>query len=304
MIDMASDSALFLDHPDESCVALIEGKMIDPYDHRFASVIFIASNKLRPNQPEFTTSEQHLDPGYTVRPLSWVPKHEVELRLSKWNRQWLIGFKDVTAATNERTALFSAMPRVGIGHTVPLVLFSEQSNRSILITHFLSMANSLVFDYATRQRMSGIHLTYTILQQVPILTPSSFTPADIAYIVPRVVELVYTAWDIRAFAEDVWAEGDEVLRAELLRRSAECNAGAPAELFSPRDELPLPPYRWDEGRRALVRAETRRAHRPALRPHPRRAALHPRPGRCVRPGLPRRDVSGAEGEGDQALRGV
>jgi hypothetical protein len=85
--------------------------------------------------------------------------------------------------------------------------------------------------------------------------PSSFNFSDIGYIVPRVVELVYTAWDIKAFAEDVWNEGDAALRAELLRRNAECNAGANPALFSPRDGFPLPPYRWDEGRRALARAE-------------------------------------------------
>lgn len=100
-----------------------------------------------------------------------------------------------------------------------------------------------------------MHLTYTIIQQVPALPPDRFSEADIAFIVPRVVELVYTAWDIRAFAEDVWAEGDAALRAELLRRNAECNAGADPALFSPRDGFPLPPYRWDEGRRAIARAE-------------------------------------------------
>ncbi|MEN9935276.1 MAG: hypothetical protein RLZZ387_1855, partial [Chloroflexota bacterium] len=45
------------------------------------------------------------------------------------------------------------------------------------------------------------------------------------------------------------------LQTEIMRRNAECNAGADPALFSPRDGFPLPPYRWSDERRALIRAE-------------------------------------------------
>lgn len=115
--------------------------------------------------------------------------------------------------------------------------------------------NSLSFDFVARQFVAGVNFSDYIMKQLPVLPPTAFTPADIAFIVPRVVELVYTAWDIKAFAEDVWAEADEALRAELLRRNAACNAGADPALFAPRDGFALPPYRWSDERRALARAE-------------------------------------------------
>jgi hypothetical protein len=40
-----------------------------------------------------------------------------------------------------------------------------------------------------------------------------------------------------------------------MRRNAECNAGADPALFAPRDGFVLPPFRWSEERRALIRAE-------------------------------------------------
>jgi hypothetical protein len=134
-----------------------------------------------------------------------------------------------------------------------LCLLEEEDPRliALLVCNF----NSIIFDYVVRLKLGGAMMSHFVVKQLPVLPPDRFSEDDIAYIVPRVVELVYTAWDIRAFAEDVWVEGDEALRAELLRRNAACNAGAPAELFSPRDGFPLPPYRWDEGRRALARAE-------------------------------------------------
>jgi hypothetical protein len=45
------------------------------------------------------------------------------------------------------------------------------------------------------------------------------------------------------------------LQAEILRRNVECNADAPKDLFAPRDGFVLPPFRWNDQRRALIRAE-------------------------------------------------
>jgi hypothetical protein len=116
-----------------------------------------------------------------------------------------------------------------------------------------------------------------VLKQLPVLPPSAFTPEDIAYIVPRVVELVYTAWDIRAFAEEVWAESDSALRAHMVDawRANMTAAGLPGETLAapPADDTPavarhlaevpstlrspfaVSPFIWHEERRALIRAE-------------------------------------------------
>jgi hypothetical protein len=71
---------------------------------------------------------QHADPRFLVQPWYWVPAEEVEARLGDWQRGWLIGFRDVTNATNERTAIFSLLPRVGVGNNLPLLLFSKRDS--------------------------------------------------------------------------------------------------------------------------------------------------------------------------------
>ena len=114
-------------------------------------------------------------------------------------------------------------------------------------------------------------MSFFIVNQLPVLPPSAFTPADIAYIVPRVVELVYTAWDIKAFAEDVWGEADNELRAELWNRWEACkaqhyaeNPARAAEIYNNLSPQPsalspqpfaLPPFIWNDTRRAQARAE-------------------------------------------------
>ncbi|MCS7017433.1 MAG: hypothetical protein NZM42_15125, partial [Gemmatales bacterium] len=129
--------------------------------------------RAEPQSRELTPAEL-ADPTVTVTPRYWVDAAEVEARLAgRWDRRWLLGFRDITNATNERTAIFSLLPRVGVGHTAPLILFAEEI-RAVHIACFLATLNSLVFDFVTRQKVGGTHLTYTYLNQLPVLPPSAF----------------------------------------------------------------------------------------------------------------------------------
>jgi hypothetical protein len=86
-----------------------------------------------------------------------------------------------------------------------------------------------------------------------------------AFIVPRVLELVYTAWDMRAFAEDVWAESDEAIRALILARRMDNHRDTETQSTediktlclsaSVVNSVPPPPFIWNDQRRALIRAE-------------------------------------------------
>lgn len=153
-------------------------------------------------------------------------------------------FRDVTNATNERTSIFTVLPTAGVGHTAPLAFLQTKSS---LAAAFIANANSLAFDYVARQKIGGMHMTYGFLRQLPVLPPTAYTLADLAFIVLRVLELTYTAWDLAPFAQDILVE----VGTETWNRWFPHN---PVSLSPP---LPLSPspFKWDEERRALLRAE-------------------------------------------------
>jgi hypothetical protein len=222
MLDMSNDSGSFRDYPNEQSLSLYEGKMVQAFDHRSASVIINPSNLHRAAQPMETTEEQHQNPNYLSQPQYWIDRKEVEA-LVNGNVNHLLGFKSVTSSTNERSFIATFIPFAGVGNSMPIIEHTYSENVH-LSSCLLACLNSLVFDYVAKQKIGGNNLNFFIVKQLPVLPPESYTPQDIEFISSRVLELVYTAWDMQPFAQDmgyqgapfVWnPERRAILRAEL-----------------------------------------------------------------------------------------
>ena len=246
---------------------LYEAKMIWHYDHRYGTYQGVRDRGS--TQLPTPDAAQHADPRFLALPWYWVPAEEVQARLGGWQRGWLLGFRDVARSTDERTAIFSLLPKVGMGNKIPLLIFDRPN--SLLQACLLANTCSIPFDYAARQKIGGTTMNFFYVKQFPVLPPDAYTPEDVRYIVPRALELTYTAWDIKPFADDVWRDaanselGDALQAA--IRQQWEANRAAtggvspappdwlPLYGIDPAAPCPLPPFRWDEGRRAVLRAE-------------------------------------------------
>jgi len=261
MFHMSNDSELFATEHLDYYMPLYEAKMINQFDHRFGS--FENLNDKRMHMLPETPPDKYRDPNYVVQPCYWVPRNEVESRLfsnTKWNRKWSIVFRGVTSKALSRSAIFTVLPLSGAGNSAPIVLLDNAClNRvACLVGNF----DSIVFDYVARQKISGANFNFFIVKQLPILRPSTYTKEHIDFITPRVLELVHTAWDIKAFADDVWRDADEKLRAIIRKQWDENRNVTGGHEWKPpewaeiaEDGIPLPPFKWDENRRAILRAE-------------------------------------------------
>jgi hypothetical protein len=119
---------------------------------------------------------------------------------------WLMGWRDITNATNERTVIASVLPLAGVNHKTPL-FFAKAAPSIGHCAALLGNFDSLVLDYVARQKVGGTSLTYFYLKQLPFLPPDRYTEADLAFIVPRVLELTYTAHDLASWARDLGHNG-------------------------------------------------------------------------------------------------
>ncbi len=222
MMHMSSDSHLFSESSSDGMLPLYEAKMIGQFNHRVGSYESREGDRGNRVLPE-TSLEQYQDPNYRVQPFYWVNESEVASRLKdRWNRVWLWGYKDITTAITTRTFISTIIPMSAVGHTMPLIFPSLDDVHRI--SCLLANANSLVVDYVARQKIGYIHLTYGYLKQLPFLCPNRYSETELNFIVPRVLELTYTAHDLAPWAQDLGYNGAPfgfglerraVLRAEI-----------------------------------------------------------------------------------------
>ena len=153
---------------------------------------------------------EYQDPFFSVEPDYWIAETAVSNRLAHagWDQAWLLGFRDVTSAKLERTFVATVVPRVAVGHKLPLLLVRHEPK---LTAVFLGMVSSLVFDFVCRQKLGGTSMTYSVLRQLSFLPPSKFDQASIDFVVPRVLELTYTAHDVQPWASALEFSGPPFL---------------------------------------------------------------------------------------------
>ena len=205
---------------EELCLPLYEGKMVQAFDHRAASVLFNPNNLFRPRQPKGTSCEEYRDPTFSPTPHSWVNWQDNSYMQSF---DWMLCFKDITASTNVRTMIASMIPKVGCGHKLPLLLPCEDDLNSLDMACILANLNSFIFDYVARQKVQATNLTWFILEQLPVIASSDYnrpfgdkTARDL--IRDHVLRLTYTAYDMAPFARDLGYNGEPFIWDEEERR--------------------------------------------------------------------------------------
>ena len=201
----------------ELYLPLYEGKMVQAYDHRAASVVVNPENLNRPAQPRDATQEEHANPKWLPEHQYWVPASECG-----WTSMsnWVLGFKEITAPTNVRTFIAALFPVVGFGNKVP-ILKPETSDRDEWL--LAANLNAMSFDFVTRQKVQGQTLNLFIVEQLPVIAPADYdcpfgaaTARDLVR--DHVLRLTYTAHDMAPFARDLGYNGKPFVWDEEERR--------------------------------------------------------------------------------------
>ena len=219
LFNMASDSNLFRTREqleqdgwelegnefrkgDAAQVPLYEAKMIHHFDHRWATYDGLDTRDV--------TQDEKADPSFLVMPRYWVAQCEVDARLAgKWDRPWLLGWRDITGVEKVRTVIGGFLPKAAVGHTMPLMFPTDSSVEQL--QYLAANLTSFALDYVARQKVGGTHLTFGLLNQLPVLPPStseqacSWSPGETVaeWMHPRVAELVCTADDMAPLAAEL-----------------------------------------------------------------------------------------------------
>ena len=207
----------------QTYLPMYEGKMLSYYDYRYAGGVSSDEKLISTQASDVTTSAQKADPDFTPLPRYWVPAEKVIGNSSFW-----IGLRSIARNTDVRTCIGSIFPAMGAGNSVVIVKTQTPPPLSAcLYANFAAFA----LDYAARQKTSMANLNFFVIEQLPVISPERYaddwhgvTLAD--FITPRVLELCYTAHDLKGFAADLGHTGPPFLWDEERRLHLKCQLDA------------------------------------------------------------------------------
>ena len=204
----------------ELYLPLYEGKMVQAFDHRAASITNREGNLFRPGQPDRTLDDEHRDPAFSPRSRYWVSRKASTFTET---HGWSLAFKDITASTNVRTMIAAVVPQVGCGHTLPVLIPAGAEFDAESTAQVLANLNSFGFDYVTRQKVQATHLTWYIVEQLPVIAAEGYdrrfgdkTARELVR--DHALRLTYTANDMAPFARDLGFDGPPFIWDEEERR--------------------------------------------------------------------------------------
>jgi len=221
-VPTTSEKAVYRE--EETFLPLYEAKMIHQFDHRWATY---DGNTVRD-----VSDDEKRDPMRVVMPRYWVNERNVDAAIG--STPYMLGFRDVARSTDERTAIAGIIPRVAVGNKLPIIVLNRRAGQFSTLTssdEYILRRNtvlytnltSFVFDYVVRQKLGGTTMNFFYVKQLPVLSLNTYNSEYLTYIVSRVLELTYTAWDLQPFARDLGYDG--------------------------------PPFAWDVERRFQLRCE-------------------------------------------------
>ncbi|KCV82350.1 hypothetical protein ATO10_08167 [Actibacterium atlanticum] len=190
-----------------------ESKYVHQFDHRYARAEGSDGVEL--------TSLSERESDYEFKPRYWIGSKFFDSLAARteFKKKWFLAYRDIARSNDNRTLIASAIPRRPAARNLPVLGFDNSKPGHLLLANM----NSMVVDYVARQSLTGAHMTFTILKQLPILPPDFYTEPRLAFITPKVQELTYTSHSLAPFARDLGHDG--------------------------------PPFVWDEDRRANLRAD-------------------------------------------------
>ena len=205
-------------------VPLYEGKMVQMYDHRAADVVINSENLHRAAQPETISVVEKMSIDRYPKPQFFVSAAATTSN----PYAWAMGYKEISAPTNERSMIATLLPSAGFGNKVPLLipegLAPDVAARTVSL--IAANFNAFAFDFVLRQKLQGQTINLFILEQLPIISPNRFDePLPVAFVnamrdarlmnghhlrptmadfvIPQVLALSYTAHDMAPFARDL-----------------------------------------------------------------------------------------------------
>lgn len=146
-------------------VPIYEGKFFNQFDGKFSGFNGVAYELRYGNK----TSSVIIDES--KKEISdYFPESRFFINAEKWqqlsknhNEKYMLAWRSLTSATNTRTCIATVLPFIPASQSVQFLTTNQND-----LLYLSGLFNSVVFDFILKKKLSGIDLTQSVINQMPV----------------------------------------------------------------------------------------------------------------------------------------
>lgn len=151
----------------EKNVAIYEGKFFNQLDGKFSGF-----NEVRDEMRYGNKSSSIGLSEAKKRIIDYFPESRFFISREKWmqlsknhNEKFMLAWRSLTSATNTRTCIATVLPFIPASQSVQFLTTNQED-----LLYLAGLFNSIVFDFILKKKLSGIDLTQSVINQMPVPT--------------------------------------------------------------------------------------------------------------------------------------
>ncbi len=147
-------------------IPIYEGKFFNQYDGRYAGFNGVKDRMKYGNKSAAVilnsgvNDQIYPEARYFINSDKW--KHLVK----NHSEEFMLAWRSLTSATNTRTCIATVLPFIPASQSVQFLTINISD-----LLYLTGLFNSVVFDFILKKKLSGIDLTQTIINQMPVPRP-------------------------------------------------------------------------------------------------------------------------------------
>lgn len=165
IVHLTSHAEFISKNKTDDSVPIYEGKFFNQFDGKFSGFNGVGDDLRYGNKSSSLVFDES-----TKKILDYFPESRFFISQQKWSElsknhseQFMLAWRSLTSATNTRTCIATVLPFMPASQSVQFLTTNHND-----LLYLVGLFNSVVFDFILKIKLSGIDLTQSVINQMPV----------------------------------------------------------------------------------------------------------------------------------------
>lgn len=165
IVHLTNHAAFITKKKSDDNIPIYEGKFFNQFDGKFSGFNGVEDEMRYGNKSSSVNIEEA-----KKEIVNYFPESRFFINAEKWqqlsknhNEKLMLAWRSLTSATNTRTCIATVLPFIPASQSVQFLTTNQND-----LLYLAGLFNSVVFDFILKKKLSGIDLTQSVINQMPV----------------------------------------------------------------------------------------------------------------------------------------